>query len=261
MALGFVLSGSLVVAAISSRSLAGAVPGKEPILAMASVGDGLLVGTAGGLFSSPDGIRWSKVQGIEGMSLAATTGEGAVVLAGGNLYEATDLRSLRKVRERAGTALAIADDLMGNTYMARSPKRISVVSSQGPERTVDVRKGPPEMLVLAAGSGHASVLSAGLLAGGLTSGLWRSMDGGVSFQKILGTPARAALADSRRPGRLFLATSGGVLASPDGRGWSFTNLRVPVEAMSQNNVAYFAVTGDRLVYTSRDGLRWKRLAP
>lgn len=261
VALGFLLSGSLLVATISSRTVAGAVPGKEPILAMASLDEGLLVGTAGGLFSSADGVRWSRVPGISGLSLVATTGQGAVVLAGGSLYEATDLSGVRKVREKMGAALAIADDLSGSTYIARTPKRIYVVSNQAQERTINVEQGPPEILALAAGPGNASGQPGGLVAGGLTSGLWRSTDGGASFQKILGTPARAVLADARKRGRLLLATAGGVLVSADGRAWSFANLRIPVEAMSQNNTAYFGVGQDRLVYTSPDGLRWRRLAP
>jgi hypothetical protein len=100
-----------------------------------------------------------------------------------------------------------------------------------------------------------------MLAGGLSSGLWRSEDGGSHWERILGTPVRAALVDRREAGRLMIGTAGGVLTSTPTRPWEFTDLRVAVEALTQTGDGYFAVTADRLLYQSGDGLKWVTMAP
>ncbi|HYN98858.1 MAG TPA: hypothetical protein VEU28_04220, partial [Actinomycetota bacterium] len=92
-------------------------------------------------------------------------------------------------------------------------------------------------------------------------GLWHSEDGGSTWSRSLETPIRAAMFDHARPGRRVIGTAGGVLWSTATRPWQFTDLRVPVEALAQTADGYFAMTAERLLFESSDGVRWEVRSP
>lgn len=254
-ALAFLMAGSLVAALLSLRSMEGAIPGKAAILGFATDGRAFLIGTANRAYTSLDGRTWSAVQGLEGPTLVAGGESGAVLLNGGRLYRSEDLRTLTLLPGEAGEAAALAAAPTGEIYLATGPGRFFRAAANGKPQEIEGDPGPDEVLALAAGEGSP----APLLAGGLTSGLWRSDDGGARWSRILGTPTRAAMLDRQVAGRGFIATAGGVLVSTDGRLWEFTDLRDAVEALAQAEGSYFAITAGRLVFQSADGRAWRPL--
>ena len=254
-ALALLIAGSLVAALFSLRSLEGAIPGKAAILGFATDGRAFVIGTANRAYTSLDGRTWSAVQGLEGPTLVAGGESGAVLLNGGKLYRSEDLRTLNPLPGEAGEAAALAVASTGEIYLATGAGRFFRAAATGRPQEIEGDRGPDEVLALAAGEGSP----APLLAGGLTSGLWRSDDGGARWSRILGTPTRAAMLDRQVAGRGFIATAGGVLVSTDGRQWEFTDLRDAVEALAQTQDSYFAITAARLVFQSPDGLEWRQL--
>ncbi|MEX2552750.1 MAG: hypothetical protein WD627_07100 [Actinomycetota bacterium] len=255
-ALAFLMAGSLVAALLSLRSIEGAIPGKAAILGFATDGRAFLIGTANRAYTSLDGRTWSAVEGLEGPTLLAGGESGAVLLNGGKLYRSEDLRTLTPLPGEAREAAALAAGPTGEIYLATGSGRFFRAAADGKPREIEGDRGPDEVLALAAGEGSPPPL----LAGGLNSGLWRSDDGGARWSRILGTPTRAAMLDRQVAGRGFIATAGGVLVSADGRRWEFTDLRDAVEALAQTQDMYFAITAERLVYESPDGLEWKPLS-
>lgn len=249
------MAASLVAALFSLRSIEGAIPGRAAILGLATDGTAFLIGTANGAYTSPDGHTWSRLQSMDGPTLVAGAEGGAVLLNGGKLFESDDLRRLRPLPGEVTVAAALAVSPSGVIYFATGSGRFFTTTKGGRPHEIEAEGGPDEVLALAAGAGSPPPL----LAGGLTSGLWRSEDGGTRWSRILGTPTRAAMLDRRTPGRGFIATAGGVLVSADGREWEFTDLRSPVESLAQTQDSYFALTADRLVYRSPDGLEWRPL--
>ena len=254
---------TIVVALFSLRSIEGAVPGKSAILGLASDGKSFLIGTADGAFTSVDGRRWSRVDGIRGETLVAGAGEGAAVLVnGGSLYTSDDLATLAPLADDVPEASALAAGPSGEVYLATAEGRFYKRSGDGPFEMLPEAEGPEDPLALAAGPSSPPIVGAPsvLMAGGLSSGLWRSADDGARWRKILGTPTRAVMIDRRTAGRTFLATAGGILVSSDARTWEFTDLREPVETLAQTGESYFAITAARLLYASSDGQKWRALA-
>jgi photosystem II stability/assembly factor-like uncharacterized protein len=182
----------------------------------------------------------------------AGEGSSAVLVNRGRLYRSDDLESVRPLVAEVGDAAALAVASDGGIYLATGSGRFFRTAGQGQPEEIEAKGGPDEVLALAAAPPT-------LLAGGLTSGLWRSEDSGASWGRILGTPTRAVMFDRRGAGRSFIATAGGVLASEDGRQWEFTGLRDPVETLAQTPDSYFAITAERLVYQSADGVNWRPL--
>jgi hypothetical protein len=254
------LSGGFVVALLSEGRIEGSVPGGDPVLGLAAVPAGFLVGTASGAVASPDGRRWRETSlpgAPRGRVLVAAADGRAVAVAGGRLYEGDGLDDFRRrsLAPRDATALAAGGD--GEILVATQGGRLVRV---GGDATQDVPLGPGaprEILALAARDG-------GLYAGGLSSGLWQSVDGGRQWQQLLKTPIRAVLADGPvGAGRLLLATPGGILVSADdGRSWRFTELRIATEGLSASGGAFYALTSERVVYHSADGEgSWSPLVP
>lgn len=246
-----------MAAVVNGRRIQGSVPGDAPILGLAASEEGFVIGTSKGVLTSSDGQTWSPVEEFSGSSLVAGAGAEVVVLSGGALYRSSDLSAFSPVQEGLGRATALTATPDGNVYVARGAEEILVLDPGGGSSPIEVSEGPPEMLAFAVGEGDRPLM----LAGGLSSGLWRSEDGGSRWDRILGTPVRAALVDRRESGRLMIGTAGGVLTSTPTRPWGFTDLRVAVEALTQTGEGYFAVTADRLLYGSADGLKWEILVP
>lgn len=246
-----------MAAVVNGRRIQGSVPGKSPILGLAANQEGFVIGTSNGVLTSRDGRTWVPAEGFSSSSLVAGAGAEVVVLSGGTLYRSSDLTAFSVVREGLGPATALTAAPDGKVYVVREAEEILVLDPGGGSSPIEVLEGPPEMLAFAVGAQDRPLM----LAGGLSSGLWRSEDGGSHWERILGTPVRAALVDRRESGRLMIGTAGGVLTSTPTRPWGFTDLRVAVEALAQIDDGYFAVTADRLLYQSADGLKWKTSAP
>lgn len=244
--IGFLLAGSVVLAVVNARRLEGTVPGKAPILGLAATADGFLAGTAGGLLSSTDGVAWEPVERFDGETLVAGSGSTVALVNGGKVSVTSDLEEFAPVPGEVENATALTVTPNGRMWVAAGAERLLTGDSAGLEPSEAPRRGGPrEVLSLGARDGE-------LLAGGLSSGLWR-YDG--TWQRILGTPIRAILVDPASPDRYLLGTSAGVLVA--GRtAPEFTDLRLPVEALTESDGTYFAITGDRLLYESQDGVTW-----
>lgn len=249
--LGFLLIGSMLAAVVKGARVKGSVPGKGAILGLAVTGDRVLIGTSEGLLTSSDGRTWTAVEGFPGETLVTGTGEAAVVYHDGTLYRSADPGKFNEIASGLPDVSALTSAANGTVYAARG-RQLLVIDPAGEQRTVEFSEGPPRTLALAV-DGDASVL----LAGGLSTGLWRSDNGGAEWSRILETPIRAALIDRAKPGRRLIGTAGGVLWSTETRPWQFTDLRVPVEGLAETSDGYFAITADRLLYESDDGLEWK----
>lgn len=257
--LAIVVAGAFVVALFSERRVEGSIPGDDPILSIAVTKVGYLVGTSKGAFSSPDATSWKPVKrfGRE-RTLLATRDEDVVTHSGRVLAVTKDLKEYDPGFAGLLSAIAIAADPVGNIYLAEDPRHISLVTKDGGLQRVRTGRGPKEIIAIAGIPGDPVTL----LAGGLTSGLWRSVDGGLKWTQILRTPTRALLVDSEDTKRIFLGTAGGVLVSRDGGlRWRLTEMNLSVEALSQFQGEIFAVTQERLVYSSATGTKnWNPLA-
>ncbi len=253
--LGFLLLGSMLVAVFKGARVKGSVPGSGAILGLAVTGDGFVIGTSDGVLTSADGSTWTAFDGFEGESLAASAGAGVVVLSGGRLYRSPDLEDFTEYVPDLPSVTALTGGADGTVYAA-GPAEVVTVPPGGPASPRSFEGGPPEILALAVAEG-----SSGMLAGDLSSGLWHSENNGSTWSRILETPVRAVLVDREEPGRRFIGTAGGVLWSTATEPWQFTDLRVPVEALAQTPEGYFAITGDRLLFESADGLTWKVRSP
>lgn len=253
------LSGAFVAALISSRQIEGGIPGGSPVLALAAIEPGFLAGTDGGLLVSPDGRSWSVPELPRGRSLVTAAGGAGVALVDGRLLRTEDLVTFQPVtgEQLAGTALAGLPE--GSVYVWTGSRTVARAPAGGPvERLPLGDAAPPDVLALAVAPAGPAIL----YAGGIASGLHRSADSGASWTRLLATPVRAILIDPADPRRLLLGTPGGVLVSADGGlSWEFTELRSRIEGLAEHGGRFFAVTSDRLVFASPDGVRaWEALA-
>ena len=248
------LIGAVAVALVTSRTIVGAVPGRSPILGLATTEAGFLAGTGRGAFWSRDGKTWSALEALTGSrTLVADGPEVALVLARGVLWRTTDLVTLTNPRE-VGRAIVVADESAEAAYVVKD-SREALRLSEGGSQKITFSGGPTEIIALAVGSNPRS-----LFAGGLTSGVWMSRDEGATWRRLVQTPTRAILLDPSRKGRILIGTSGGILISEDeGRRWRFTGMREPVEALAESDGRFFALSLDRLLYTSADGVSWARV--
>lgn len=251
--------GAFVAAFFSLRKLEGAIPGEAAILSLGVIEEGYLVGTADGLYRSSDAKTWSLVKGYsKGRVLVASNADKAFIHHDGLFFETEDLKGFDGRFGAVQPAIAIAVDDKGNIYLAEKANRFALIRTDGSLQTVQAVKGPREVLAIEGIPGEPVVV----LAGGLTSGFWRSLGGDSPWTHILKTPTRAILADPNVEDRVFIGTAGGVLFSKDeGFKWAFTEMRLPVEALAELGGRYYAVTEDRLVYVSKDGLKdWRRVS-
>ncbi|MGQ0679045.1 MAG: hypothetical protein ACT4OM_05210 [Actinomycetota bacterium] len=252
----FLLAGSLIAALVNFRQVAGAVPGAQAILGLAASSEGFLAGTADGAYFSPDGRQWVRISGFVGETVVAGDGAGgALALYRDEVFEASDLRSFTKRGSVPDGTVAPAVGPAGEIYLAIADGRFYRFGESSPVEFA-TEGAPEELIALAVSLTEPMVL----LAGGLSSGLWRFTEGEGRWTRLLGTPTRAVLVDEGTPGRSFIATAGGVLGSRDGRVWEFTELREPVEALAQSAGTIFAITSSRLLYESVDGTVWKARA-
>lgn len=250
--IGFLLLGSMIAAVVKGARVKGSVPGKAAILGLAATGDGFVIGTADGVLTSADGSTWTAVDEFSGESLVAGAGSGVALLSRGTLYRSDDLENFTEAVPDLDGVTALTGGSDGTVTAARGRELVRI-GPAGAQELVAYERGPREILALSAGEGS----SAEMLGGNLSTGLWRSEDGGRSWERILETPIRAALVDRAEPGRRLIGTAGGVLWSTQTEPWQFTDLRVAVEALAETEDGYLAITSDRLLFESADGLEWK----
>ena len=253
-----VMAGALVAALISSRKLVGAVPGEASILSMAVIEKGFLVGTAKGLFVSADGKGWTKVKSYSGKRvLAARVADRAVIMHDKVLLETSDLKTFDRAYGVVQGGIAMAGDPEGNIYIAEDARHLVLIRADNALLRVTAIKGPGDVITIGGIPGDPVVV----LTGGLTSGFWRSLGGDAPWRKILKTPARSILVDRTKQDRILLGTAGGIFYSNDeGFKWTYSEMRLPVEALAEHQGIYYALTNDRILYFSKTGINgWKRL--
>ncbi len=250
--IGFLLVGSVVVAVVKGARIQGSVPGKGAILGLAVWSEGYVIGTSDGLLTSSDGKDWSPVPSFDGETLVAGAGSEVVAVSGNKLFRSAGSKGFSAVEESLPAVRALSGTGDGTAYLAADSMKIVRVARGGEPVAGEFEDGPPQILALSVADDGAT-----MLAGDLNTGLWRSEDAGTEWTRILQTPIRAALVDRATPGRQLIATAGGVLWSTRADPWQFTDLRVGVEALAQSADGYFAVTADRLLFESEDGLSWR----
>ena len=257
LVVGFVFLGALILALLGTRSLRGSIPGTDSILSLAAIHPGLLVGTTGGVFASTDGVNWLAATNIprEPVSVASD-GTTAYVLAGGDLKATHDIHTFTTIATVVtGTVIAAGPAGSVCVVAGRSIERIGADGAAMPSFPAPPAPGVLAMAVAPDNPGT-------VLVGGLR-GLWKTTDAGATWQRILGTPTQALVIDPSNTQRILLGSPGGILVSVNGGlQWRFTEMRKDVHGLSQEGGKFLAVTTERLVYGSNDGVtKWTPLTP
>ena len=227
-------------------------------MSLTAIEKGFLVGTSKGLYVSPDGKEWTKVKEYSGKRvLVARAADKAVVLHNKILLDTSDLVTYERSYGVIQGGIAMAGDPEGNVYIAEDARHLVLIKSDNSLQRVTAIKGPREVVTIGGIPGDPVVI----LAGGLTSGFWRSLGGDAPWRKILKTPARSILVDRTKQDRILLGTAGGIFYSNDeGFKWIYSEMRLPVEALAEHQGIYYALTADRILYFSKSGISgWKRL--
>lgn len=268
VALAVIMAGALVVVLVSQRRIKGSVPGRAPILSLALVDENYLVGTNEGVLLTKDFEDWNPLFGDLATPSHVATLEDETVIR----YEKQNRRFIARtfklpefetVADRAplGTAVAVGKGAV--TFVALSGKQQARLVAIGINGTIEELKitgaAPKEITALQVVPGE----EARIYAGGLSSGLWvaKGFPDEAVWEKLLGTPVRSVITDPGDPEVVLIGTPGGVLLSTSGgRSWRFTEMRLPIEALSTSDGNVYAITADRILYRSDDGDRdWEVL--
>lgn len=255
--LAMLVSAAVLYAVYSSRTLRGAIPGKAPVLSLASIPAGFIVGTSKAAFSSADGKRW-VLEPLLGKQRTVAAGNGVSVYAfsGGKIIATDDLENYRTVPGRISRPIAAAVSRQEEVMVAATAGLYLL--ERGHARSIDL-PGRLENPIAVAFTRQNNSLT--VFAAGLTSGVWRQSGPAGKWLRVLRTPVRAVGLDQDRPDNVLVGTSAGVLISTNrGLSWRFTDMRIGVEAIAQRNGEWFAVSEDRLLFQSGDGATgWKSL--
>lgn len=254
-------AGALVLAILGARGNRDAVPGTDTIASLGVIPAGYLVGTTGGLAVSADARTWSVAHLPAEVVPVASRGAVAYVLAGGVLRSTSDLKAFRTLATGVtGTVIAAAPG--GEVDIVDGQRIVQVGGGgAGPAAPVRIHQGGPSMPKGIIGLSVDPLSADTILAGGPTSGLWETNDGGATWHRLLGTPTQAVAFDPANPQRILLGTVAGVLISTDGGlSWRFTQLRLDVHGLAGEGGRFYAVSGDRRLFVSPDGVSgWSAL--
>ena len=256
VSVGVIFVVALVFVLIASGGNPDSVPGTDPVASLAALPSGFLVGTTGGLAASPDGKTWSVAHLPSELVAVASSSSTAYVLTGGELRSTTDLRAFTNIAAVKGTVIGAGQDgsvdvLDGTTITHLAPDGTRSVLPAG-------RSQPSGILALALSPANPQTI----FLGGPVSGLWRTQDGGATWQLLDRIPVQALLVDPANPQELFVGTVGGVFVSTDGgQAWAPTSLRNDVNGLSASGGRIYAVGSDRLIYVSTDGVNgWSQVS-
>jgi hypothetical protein len=251
-------AGALLLAILAARGNRDAVPGTDTIASLGVIPAGYLVGTTGGLAVSPDARAWSVAHLPSEVVPVASQGAIAYVLAGGVLRSTSNLKTFNTLASGV-TGTVIAAGPGGSVDIVDGRRIIQVAGGGGANpagpRPVQIHQGGPSMpkgiVGVSVDPAHANTI----LAGGPTSGLWETEDGGATWYRLLGTPTQAVAFDPANPQRILLGTVAGVLISGDGGlSWRFTQLRLDVHGLAAEGGRFYAVSGDRRLFVSPNGV-------
>lgn len=251
-------TGALMLAILAARGNRDAVPGTDTIASLGVIPAGYLVGTTGGLAVSADARVWSVAHLPAEVVSVASQGGVAYVLAGGVLRSTSDLKRFVTVANGVtGTVIAVGP---GGGVDIVDGQRITQVgggvgATPGTPPPVQTRQGGASMPKGIVGFAVEPTNADTILAGGPTSGLWETEDGGATWHRLLGTPTQAVVFDPANPQRILLGTVAGVLISVDGGlSWRFTQLRLDVHGLAADGGRFYAVSADRRLFVSPDGV-------
>ncbi|HLJ07617.1 MAG TPA: hypothetical protein VKX24_03715, partial [Acidimicrobiia bacterium] len=138
-------------------------------------------------------------------------------------------------------------------------QRITRVGADGSESVLPAgRSEPTGIVALALSPANPQTV----YLGGPVSGLWRTQDGGATWQLLDRIPAQALLVDPANPQEIFVGTVGGAFVSTDGgQTWAPTSLRNDVNGLSAAGGRIYAVGSERLIYASTDGISgWSQVS-
>jgi hypothetical protein len=268
VALAVIMAGALVVVLVSQRRIKGSVPGRAPILSLAVVEKSYLVATEKGVQVTKNFDDWNPLfADLTNRSHVSTLEEETVIR-----YEKQNRRFIARTfklpefetvpdKAQLGTAVAVGKGAV--TFVAIEGKRQARLVAIGITGAIEELRisgaAPKEITALQVVPGD----DARIYAGGLSSGLWvaRGFPEEAVWEKLLGTPVRSVITDPGDPDVVLIGTPGGVLLSTSaGRSWRFTEMRLPIEALSTSDGNVYAITADRILYRSDDGDRdWEVL--
>lgn len=245
-----VVGGTFIAAVISQRRPADGIPGDAPILGLAAVTDGLLVATDEGLYISKDSEDWAFARDFgEGRVFTASATGRAVVRwrdgTGSKVARFTDLSRFEPILDGLdlGTAVARGE---GDEVFVITPDGLSRLTRDEAPRSIEVDgEGPRDPISLAFKPPNS------LLVGALVDGIWEIDLSSPRWRMVAPTPTKALIVDSS--GRFLVGTPGGLLWGNDD-GFGFTELRVAVEGIAEADGVFYAVTSDRVVFVSEDGV-------
>ena len=252
------IAATAMYATLSARRPVSAVPGRAPVLSLAVAPGGLVATTGTGAFFTKGDGRWARVDSLgRSRVLVAAQAPLLYVASEGDLRATEDLKSFRRVSQGVRQPTAVA--VVGSDEVAAAGSSGDLLTTRDPSIMIMVPPGKGDIVALA---GRRSGATLRLFAGGLSGGLWTTAEDGRGWRELLETPIRCLGLDAGDRRRLLAGTSGGILESVnEGRSWTFTNMRVPTEAIAQGAGEWFAVGQDRLLYRSSDGRsKWEAVA-
>lgn len=240
LVLGLLIVGAMY-AVLSERRLTGEVPGRGAIRSLAISEDGFFVATSEGIFESRDGIEWERHE---------LTGQTQVASSGSAVFASSAERLFRLDKN------AVAGALTGPPSALAAEGEVAYAAVDGwiahvPGGDAQMHDPQPRDVVA------LDVDQRIIYGGGISSGLWKSEDGGQEWLQLIATPTTAVMAD---PTRLLVGTPGGLLISESKDRLEFTELREPINGLSMFRETIYAV-GERLIYRSENGKTgWEALA-
>jgi uncharacterized protein (TIGR03437 family) len=241
-------------------------------------GTQLFAGTlGGGVFRSTDqGANWAAASN----GLPAAANIQTLTTSGANLFAGTFGQGVYRSTNDGSSWSALNNGLPENTAdPLRNPRNVNAVRASGAQLLAATDGGVFRIADFVSGNTWAAtnltrrtaslfVIANTIYAGTLDDGVYRSTDGGASWQALgkqgLGNLTILSLAVSANGGTIFAGTDGGIYRTANqGASWTSANRDLPTNLV----VTTLATNGDRLyagsiygVFLSRDnGERWTQI--